>query len=56
MEQFIRDLYDIFVSDYLETSIYLAGFIVIAVAANQIAKYFTILKLPLVTGHYLLTD
>ncbi|MBL4577979.1 MAG: cation:proton antiporter [Flavobacteriales bacterium] len=30
--------------------IYLAGFIVVAVASNQIAKYFTKLKLPLVTG------
>ena len=50
VEQFLRELLDTFVKDYLETTTYLAGFIVIAVASNQIAKYFTKLKMPLVTG------
>ncbi len=37
-------------NDYLELLIFLAGFIVVSIAANQIAKYFTKLKLPLITG------
>lgn len=37
-------------SDYLEILIFLAGFIVVSIAANQIAKYFAKVKLPLITG------
>jgi len=48
--QFLSELLDVFTIKYLETTIYLAGFIVVAVASNQIAKYCTKLKLPLVTG------
>ena len=36
--------------DYLEILIYLAGFIVIAIASNQIAKLFQKVRLPLITG------
>lgn len=46
MENFL----EVFTNRYLETTMYLAGFIVIAVAADNIATYLTKLKLPLVTG------
>ena len=36
--------------NYLQILIYLAGFIIIAVASNQISKLFLRVKLPLVTG------
>jgi len=36
--------------NYLQILIYLAGFIIIAVAANQISRLFLRAKLPLVTG------
>ncbi len=37
-------------SNYLEIFIFLAGFIIIAVASNQIAGLFQRIKLPLITG------
>jgi len=37
-------------SEYLEILIYLAGFIVVAIASNQIAKLFQKVRLPLITG------
>ena len=36
--------------NYLQILIYLAGFIIIAVASNQISRLFIWVKLPLVTG------
>lgn len=37
-------------TDYLQTFYLLAGFIIVAVAANQIAKVFQKIRLPLITG------
>jgi len=36
--------------NYLQILIYLAGFIIIAVASNQISRLFLKARLPLVTG------
>ena len=36
--------------NYLQILVYLAGFLIIAVASNQISRLFTRIRLPLVTG------
>jgi len=46
---YIKALF-LIIENYLQILIYLAGFIIIAVASNQISRFFLRAKLPLVTG------
>ncbi|MBL4576972.1 MAG: cation:proton antiporter, partial [Flavobacteriales bacterium] len=50
VEETLRELLELFTDRYLETAMYLAGFFVVAFAADSFATYLTKLKLPLVTG------